>query len=196
VFIREPVSNIAPFRRLRLLSLRNYIIHAAGLLPLSRSEHLRQPSSYTETFGPASIKRRIPSPMPGKPWCRASKAVQVLFTRSLKEAEWELGAGTLLEPAEAHGLRPEFGCRSCTCGTCRVCVIAGKAAYEAQTSTECGDTEALICCAVLAASESGEAGPLHLRISRQAETRSANFHLVDSRSCYHGMRATPVRRAD
>lgn len=151
VFIREPVSNISPFRRLRLLSLRNYLIHAVGLLLLFRSEHRQQPRHIRRRSGLLRLNEEY------RPRCP-------VFARPLKEAEWEPGAGTLLEPAEAHGLTPEFGCRSCTCGTCRVCVIAGKAAYEAQTGTECGDTEALICCAVLAASESGEAGPLHLDI--------------------------------
>jgi ferredoxin len=45
------------------------------------------------------------------------------FTRSDRTAE--IGAGTLLEQAEAAGLEPEFGCRMGICHTCTCRKTAG-----------------------------------------------------------------------
>lgn len=103
---------------------------------------------HAETFGPASLKRRIAAPhtRAGNP--PADVPVPVAFSGSGKEARWKPGEGTLLELAEARGLQPDFSCRGGSCGTCATRIIKGKVAYETPPSFTPADDEALICCAV------------------------------------------------
>jgi ferredoxin-NADP reductase len=53
----------------------------------------------------------------------AAASGKLRFARSGREAE--IAAGTLLEQAEAAGLRPEFGCRMGICHTCTCRKLAG-----------------------------------------------------------------------
>ncbi len=103
---------------------------------------------HAEAFGPASVQRRRegPAALPARP--PADVPVPVAFARSAKEARWQPGDGSLLELAEARGLRPEFGCRSGSCGTCKVKLLAGAVTYPTPPSAPVADDEALICCAV------------------------------------------------
>ena len=61
------------------------------------------------------------------------------------------GDGSLLDFAEAHGLSPEFGCRSGQCGACKVPLLAGSVTYQSEPSAAVADNEVLLCCAVPAA---------------------------------------------
>ena len=54
----------------------------------------------------------------------------------------------MLDLAEARGLIPEFGCRSGSCGTSEVKILAGAVAYATPPSASVGADEALICRAV------------------------------------------------
>ena len=110
---------------------------------------------FTESFGPSTLKRRndhatktfqaIPS---------ATEAI-VEFTRSNVKQAWTEEDGTLLEFAEAHGLLPEYGCRSGQCGSCKVKLLSGKVSYNQTQHTSVGDDEVLLCCAMPAASSDG-----------------------------------------
>lgn len=102
---------------------------------------------HAEAFGPASLKRREPASVDALPPI-AEKPVPVAFMKSGKEARWDAAAGTLLDLAEARGLAPEYSCRSGSCGTCAVKVLAGKVTYETRPSAKVGADQALICCAV------------------------------------------------
>nr|WP_294549286.1 pyridoxamine 5'-phosphate oxidase family protein [uncultured Rhodopila sp.] len=110
---------------------------------------------HAEAFGPASIKRRPDAFGIGGAAPRpAETPVPVTFATSAKEARWRPGEGTLLDLAEARGLTPEFGCRSGSCGTCKVKILAGTVAYATPPSASVGSDEALICRAVPAGGES------------------------------------------
>jgi ferredoxin len=61
----------------------------------------------------------------------------------------------LLELAEARGLAPEFSCRLGNCGSCRTKILSGSVAYTKEPTADAADDEALICCAVPAASDTG-----------------------------------------
>jgi ferredoxin len=107
---------------------------------------------HSEAFGPASLTRRenragtielLPAP--------ATTDVPVYFTRSAKEARWDPDAGSLLELAEARGLAPEFSCRLGNCGACRTKIISGAVTYAKMPEAAVAEGEALICCAVPAA---------------------------------------------
>lgn len=103
---------------------------------------------FAEAFGPAALTRRpdegaaLPDPEP-----EADMAV-VKFEKSGFEQRWEKGDPTLLETAEAHGLTPEFSCRSGSCGSCAVRKLAGEVAYRTPVTADHAEDEVLICCAV------------------------------------------------
>jgi ferredoxin-NADP reductase/predicted pyridoxine 5'-phosphate oxidase superfamily flavin-nucleotide-binding protein len=108
-----------------------------------------------EAFGPASLQRSGDA-LPRSPARAAAEEPQpVYFMRSGKEARWEPGSGTLLELAEARGLAPEFSCRLGNCGSCRTKILSGSVAYTKEPTADTADDEALICCAVPAASDTG-----------------------------------------
>lgn len=109
---------------------------------------------HAEAFGPASLKRREPTSAEVLPPV-SERPVPVAFAKSGKEARWDAAAGTLLELAEARGLSPEYSCRSGSCGTCAVKVLAGKVTYETRPSAKVDADQALICCAVPADTSAG-----------------------------------------
>lgn len=117
---------------------------------------------HAEAFGPASLKRQadVSNATPLAP--AASGSVPVAFATSGKEARWTPEAGTLLELAEARGLTPEFSCRGGSCGTCKTRIVAGRVTYPEPPAFRVEGAEALICCAVPAASEDGRTGRLVL----------------------------------
>ncbi len=108
----------------------------------------REARIFAEAFGPAALTRRpdegaaLPEPEP-----EADMAV-VKFEKSGFEQRWEKGDPTLLETAEAHGLTPEFSCRSGSCGSCAVRKLAGEVAYRTPVTADHAEDEVLICCAV------------------------------------------------
>ena len=108
---------------------------------------------YAEEFGPASLKRnadnatRLFKPLPA-----ATEAI-IEFTDSNVEQAWSKEDGSLLDFAEAHGLTPEFGCRSGQCGACKTKLVSGKVAYQTEHTSSINDDEVLLCCAVPAAIE-------------------------------------------
>lgn len=104
---------------------------------------------HAEAFGPSSLKRSPDAGGKIVPDARPSTIpVPVLFTASLKEARWKPGDGTLLELAEARGMKPEFGCRSGSCGSCKVKITSGAVAYLRKPSADVASDEVLLCCAV------------------------------------------------
>lgn len=104
---------------------------------------------HAEAFGPSALVRRpdqnaaaVASLQP------AGTSVGVVFTASGKEARWQPGSGSLLELAEARGLKPEHSCRAGSCGSCAVRLLKGKIAYPVEPTAPVGPGEILICSAV------------------------------------------------
>ncbi|HCW68838.1 MAG TPA: FAD-binding oxidoreductase, partial [Thalassospira lucentensis] len=121
---------------------------------------------HAEAFGPASLQRsldandQLPELAPA-----SSKATQVEFAKSGQTAIWQPDADkTLLELAEDAGLAPEASCRGGNCGTCRTKIAQGRVTYKTQPSAPVKPDEALICCAVPAASETDDDAPLILEL--------------------------------
>jgi len=116
---------------------------------------------HAEAFGPASLARAPDCATAAAAPVRLAPAtgtVPVMFMNSLKEARWTPGSGTLLELAEARGLDPEFSCREGTCGTCRTKLLKGTVTYIREPAASVSDDEVLVCCAVPAAQQDGDAG--------------------------------------
>ena len=103
---------------------------------------------YAESFGSASLIRQIDQATQTFEQIPVAKEAIVEFTRSKVTQAWSEGDGTLLEFAEAHGLLPEYGCRSGQCGSCKVKLVSGNIAYKQQPQTTLKDDEALLCCAM------------------------------------------------
>jgi ferredoxin-NADP reductase/predicted pyridoxine 5'-phosphate oxidase superfamily flavin-nucleotide-binding protein len=109
---------------------------------------------HAEAFGPSSLKRSVSADRGAraKPaHAAAEQPTPVMFVKSGKEARWTPGGGSLLELAEERGLSPAFSCRGGSCGTCRTRIVQGAVAYPQTPSFDVPDDEALICCAVPAA---------------------------------------------
>lgn len=107
-----------------------------------------------EEFGPASLKRK--QDQASKPFVPQAVAREALvkFSASGFEQAWTEQDGSLLELAEAHGLSPDFACRSGQCGACKVTLLAGTVSYESECTFPVADNEVLLCCAKPAADDS------------------------------------------
>jgi ferredoxin-NADP reductase/predicted pyridoxine 5'-phosphate oxidase superfamily flavin-nucleotide-binding protein len=108
---------------------------------------------HAEQFGPSALVRSAALAEAAKVAqpAVATTAVPLVFARSLKEARWTPGDGTLLEVAEARGLAPEYSCRSGSCGSCRTRLLEGEVSYATPPSAPLADGEVLPCCAMPAA---------------------------------------------
>jgi ferredoxin-NADP reductase/predicted pyridoxine 5'-phosphate oxidase superfamily flavin-nucleotide-binding protein len=154
-----------------ILPLDDYDFYLCGPGPFMQSlyEILRDlgvndARIFAEEFGPASLRRAADKPTSEfKPLASASQAI-VEFADSQLEQAWSEGDGSLLEFAEAHGLSPEFGCRSGQCGACKTTLVAGTVAYQTQPSSPLDDDEVLLCCAVPAAAAGEEVAKLVLKL--------------------------------
>jgi ferredoxin len=100
---------------------------------------------FAESFGPASLVRAKDAI---KPIDTAAEEAVVTFAKAGVEQGWKAGDGTLLEFAEAHGLTPNFGCRSGSCGSCACKIKSGAVSYQYARGFETAEDEVLICCSV------------------------------------------------
>lgn len=120
---------------------------------------------HAEAFGPSSLARSADGGAPEPPPApAATRPVPVAFVNSGRTARWTPGSSTLLELAQANGLRPEYGCREGTCGTCRTRVLKGAVTYARRPAADVAQGEALICCAVPARQEDGDEQGLALAL--------------------------------
>ncbi|OQK16150.1 FAD-binding oxidoreductase [Methyloprofundus sedimenti] len=112
---------------------------------------------FAEAFGPAALLRDegIVTTVP------VEEEALIHFTESRLEQAWSKGDGTLLEFAEAHGLTPEYGCRSGQCGLCKVTLSKGQVGYQQEVTVDLAADEILLCCAMPAA---GTTEPVQLDI--------------------------------
>jgi uncharacterized protein len=96
-----------------------------------------------EAFGPASVKSAA---APAKP-AGAAVAHEISFSRSDKKVAWD-GKSTLLEIAEANGVRIDFGCRAGNCGTCITAIKQGNVDYPTKPGGAIEAGSCLACVAV------------------------------------------------
>lgn len=72
---------------------------------------------------------------------------KITFAHSKVEVEWTSQSGTLLETAEAAGLKPNYNCRAGKCGSCATRLISGSVHYPRQPVITPAKGDVLTCCA-------------------------------------------------
>jgi len=137
----------------QVLPLADYDFFLCGPAPFMQSSYdmLRElgvsdARILAEAFGPAGLKRT--KEIVADTGVEEADEAVVKFTASGFDQRWSKGDETLLETAEAHGLTPDFSCRSGSCGSCAVRKLKGDVAYRTPPTAEHGADEVLICCAV------------------------------------------------
>jgi uncharacterized protein len=74
-----------------------------------------------------------------------SNVQEIVFSKSGKTHTWNPDDGTLLDFAEANGLRPEYSCRAGVCGTCMCKISEGEVEYQESPSASIDAGSVLIC---------------------------------------------------
>jgi ferredoxin-NADP reductase len=97
-----------------------------------------------EAFGPGSVKKVQKAEPEGLP---TQAAFKVELARSRRSLVWTREAGTLLELADANGIRINSGCRAGNCGTCVTAVKSGSVSYLTKPATNPAPGSALLCIA-------------------------------------------------
>jgi ferredoxin len=139
-----------------LLPPATYDFYLCGPTPFMRSLYnglldwgVAEDRIHYEFFGPASILKAGADKAPTTPTDDAgTPAFEVVFEKSGVGLAWGPGIGSILELAEAHGLRPDYSCRSGVCHTCMCRLLAGEVDYVVEPAEPPDPGCILICCAV------------------------------------------------
>lgn len=135
-----------------LLPSNNYDYYICGPGPFMKSitdglEFWGVPEKnvHFEAFGPATVKKATPAPTPHE--TDALSKMQISFSRSGKTLRWDPNVNSLLELAEANGIKIDAGCRAGNCGTCLVAIKSGEVSYMAGQggSVESGSCLTCVC---------------------------------------------------
>src|SRR5690606_41938108 len=119
--------NVELFKELLPSNNYDYFLCGPGPFMQSITEDLRAwgvPDSWVhfEAFGPASVKKAA-SPEAKKSSGDAPLAgVEVDFSKSGLKATWSSDYDSLLELAEAQGIKIDAGCRAGNCGSCLIAI--------------------------------------------------------------------------
>lgn len=149
----------------QLLCLDDYDVYLCGPPPFMKAVYgtlrdlgvARDRIAY-EFFGPATVldaeaakpeaQVQVPAQVPAqaRPVVALTGAVSVEFTKSGGRADWKPDSHSLLDLAEAQGLKPEFSCRAGICGTCVTRITSGEVEYFEEPLEELAPGEVLLCC--------------------------------------------------
>jgi len=131
------------------LPLKPYHFYICGPTPMMESlvtglEDWGVPEAHIhfEAFGPASIKRKpvtAESPAP-------QSDIVVTFAKSGKQLPWQPASGSLLDFAEANGVRVDSGCRAGGCGSCQTTIQSGEVSYRNPPDYDPEPGSCLLCC--------------------------------------------------
>lgn len=114
----------------------------ASVLPGLKAWGVPDADVHHEAFGPASG----PSPAHQRsPGVRLAQPVNVRFKKAGRTLVWDGADTNLLDFAERHGLAPESGCRSGSCGACEVKLLSGEIAYTEPPDHKIKTGRCLLC---------------------------------------------------
>jgi ferredoxin-NADP reductase len=135
----------------RYLGTSNYEFYICGPPPMMEatvkallSWGVPEADIHFEAFGPGSVKK-VQKPEPEGEGAGAGFKVQL--TRSARSLAWTKEAGTLLDLAEANGVKINSGCRAGNCGTCVTAVKSGSVNYLVKPANIPAPGSALLCIA-------------------------------------------------
>ena len=74
-----------------------------------------------------------------------TKPVQVRFSKSKSVSKWTNSTASILELAEANGIKAPFGCRAGACGTCKTKLLAGTVSYMREPAVQPEPGSCLLC---------------------------------------------------
>ena len=103
-----------------------------------------------EFFGPASVLEGRARVSTGKRLAEATECcgeIEVTFSSSGIRARWNPSLESILDLAEAHGLSPNYSCRSGICHTCICAIESGEVEYVQEPLDHPEPGQVLICCA-------------------------------------------------
>jgi ferredoxin-NADP reductase len=137
----------------RYLKTSNYEFYICGPPPMMESMvkqltewGVPETDVHFEAFGPASVKT-VKKADPAADAADAGVRISVEFTRSGKTCVWTKSAGSLLELADANGIRINSGCRAGNCNTCTTALKRGKVTYMTKPASTPAQGSALVCIA-------------------------------------------------
>jgi ferredoxin-NADP reductase len=135
----------------RYLGTSNYEFYICGPPPMMEAMvkalvgwGVPEADIHFEAFGAGSVKK-VQKPEPAGQ--AAGVGFKVELARSARSLAWTKEAGTLLELAEANGVRINSGCRAGNCGTCVTAVKSGSVNYLIKPANVPAPGSALLCIA-------------------------------------------------
>ena len=96
-----------------------------------------------EAFGPATVKKAAPPPTAHETTILSQ--LNITFSRLGQTFRWDPSTTSLLEFAEAKGVKIDAGCRAGNCGTCLVAIKSGSVDYLAPTGASAEQGSCLTC---------------------------------------------------
>lgn len=99
-----------------------------------------------ESFGQAMKTMPEPSPMAAVS-AQPGVVAEITFAKSGQTLSWQGSEGSILEFAEANGLKPDYSCRQGICGTCICQLSEGEVTYVQPPTAEVPAGSVLICIA-------------------------------------------------
>lgn len=151
----DHVGRITPAFLKNVLGLDDYDFYLCGPVGFMQSVYrmlrglgVDDQRIYAEEFGPAALVRDSNPLIAEIEQPKVAAEAIVEFSNAKVEQAWLPADGTLLDFAEAHGLTPDFGCRSGQCGACKVKLKSGSVSYLTAPSVELAEDEVLLCCAM------------------------------------------------
>ncbi len=116
----------------RELQVNNFDFYTCGPPPMMESITkgltewgVPETRIHYEAFGPATVKK-VAKP---EAVVSGAAAIDVKFVNSNKTVGWTGGSSSLLELAEANGIKIDSGCRAGNCGTCLTTIREGEVDY-------------------------------------------------------------------
>lgn len=147
---RQGRVDVALFRT--ELPLKPYQFYICGPTPMMESLVLGledwgvpEGSIHYEAFGPASIKH-MPKKIAAESGMEIQSDIVVTFAKSGKQLSWKSDMGSLLDFAEANGVKVDSGCRAGGCGSCQTTINSGEVAYGHTPDFDPEPGCCLLCC--------------------------------------------------